>query len=288
MRRYLVLATVVAASLATAAAAQNNGARNSGAQTPPVRDSLGASADRQLERRKAWEPTPPPSDPRDFTGIWEVPSPKIDLKNDEGKDPPFTPDEAKSTQRMIDAEKAGAVITDASTQCYPHGVPRLTFAPYPIRFVHAPGKILMLHEVAHNVRIIYMNRKEPPKDTPMSFLGYAVGHWEGNTLVVETTHLNDGTRLDMHTSHGPKLKVTERWTKEKTAQGFTDLVDVITVDDPDHFTQPFSVNRHFAYRGDIEANEGAAGVTEYSCEENNRNVPDASGVVTTEVRNKRP
>ena len=284
MRRSLVLATVVAASLATAAAAQNNGARNSGAQTPPVRDSLGASADRQLERRKAWEPTPPPSDPRDFTGIWEVPSPKIDLKNDEGKDPPFTPDEAKSTQRMIDAEKAGAVITDASTQCYPHGVPRLTFAPYPIRFVHTPGKVLMLHEVAHNVRIIYLNRTTPPKDTPMSFLGYSVGHWDGNTLVVETTHLNNQTRLDMHTSHGPQLKVTERFTKQKTPQGFTDLVDVITVDDPDHFTKPFSVTRKFAFRGDLEAETGADGVTEYSCEENNRNVPDAAGVVTTEVK----
>ncbi|MGZ3313848.1 MAG: hypothetical protein ACXU8Q_06750 [Caulobacteraceae bacterium] len=288
MRRALVLAAV-AAGLATTAAAQNPsaprpGAQSSGAQNPEARDSLGAGADRQLARRKSWEPTPPPSDPRDFTGIWEVPNPKIDLKNDEGKDPPFTPDEAKSTQRMIDAEKAGAVITDASTQCFPHGVPRLTFAPYPIRFVHQPGKILMLHEVGHNVRVIYMDKTEAPKDTPMSFLGYSVGRWEGNTLVVEATHLNGQTRLDMHTSHGPRLKVTERWTKEKTAQGFTDLVDVITVDDPDHFTKTFSVTRHFAYRGDLEANEGADGVTEYSCEENNRNVPSADGVVTTEVR----
>lgn len=284
MRRSLVLATAAAASLAMSAAAQDRGAQGGQSQPPQTRDSLGASADRQLARRKSWEPTPPPADPRDFTGIWEVPNPKIDLKQDDGKDPPFTPDEAKSTQRMIDAEKAGAVITDASTQCFPHGVPRLTFAPYPIRFVHAPGKILMLHEVAHNVRIIYLDKKEPPKDTPMSFLGYSVGHWDGNTLVVETTHLNNQTRLDMHTSHGPRLKVTERFTKQKTPQGYTDLVDVITVDDPDHFTRPFSVTRKFAFRGDLEAETGADGVTEYSCEENNRNVPDAAGVVTTEVR----
>ncbi|MEI9892332.1 MAG: hypothetical protein WDN45_19360 [Caulobacteraceae bacterium] len=138
----------------------------------------------------------------------------------------------------------------------------------------------MLHEVGHNVRIIYMNRKAPPKDTPMSFLGYATGRWEGNTLLVETTHLNDETRLDMHTSHGPQLKVTERWTKQKTPQGFTDLVDVITVDDPDHFTKPFSVTRKFAFRADLEATLWTDGVSEYSCEENNRNVPDAAGVVT--------
>jgi hypothetical protein len=284
MRRALVLAAAFGLAAGIAARAQAPDARAPGARDAQPRDSLGASADRQLARRKTWEPTPPPSDPRDFTGIWEVPNPKIDLKQDDGKDPPFTPEEAKSTQRMIDAEKAGAVITDASTQCFPHGVPRLTFAPYPIRFVHQPGKILMLHEVAHNVRIIYMDKAAPPKDTPASFLGYSVGHWEGNTLVVETTRLNGQTRLDMHTSHGPRLKVTERWTKQKTPQGFTDLVDVITVNDPDHFTRPFSVTRKFAFRGDLEAETGADGVTEYSCEENNRNVPDASGVVTTEVR----
>ena len=284
MRRSLVLATAVAiGALAGAAFGAAAAAQDRAAQPPPPRDSLGASADRQLAQRKTWEATPPPSDPRDFTGIWEVPNPKIDLKQDNGADPPFTPDEAKSTQRMIDAEKAGNVITDASTQCFPHGVPRLTFAPYPIRFAHTPGKILMLHEVGHNVRVIYMDKTEAPKDTPMSFLGYAVGHWEGNTLVVETTHLNSQTRLDMHTSHGPQLKVTERWTKTKTAQGFTDLVDVITVNDPDHFTAPFSVTRRFAFRGDLEA-VGGDGVTEYSCEENNRNVPSADGIVTTEVR----
>ena len=281
MRRLLVCATAAALGVLVAGAAAQN---LQPAQSPEPRDSLGAGAARQLRLRKTWEPTPPPSDPRDFTGIWEVPNPKIDLKQENGSDPPFTPEEAKSTQRMIDAEKAGAVITDASTQCFPHGVPRLTFAPYPIRFAHAPGKILMLHEVGHNVRVIYLDKPEPPKDTPMSFLGYSVGHWEGNTLVVETTRLNDATRLDMHTSHGPRLKVTDRWTKQKTAQGFTDLVDVITVDDPDHFTKPFSVTRRFAFRGDLEATAGADGVTEYSCEENNRNVPDASGVVTTEVK----
>jgi hypothetical protein len=273
------------ASAAAQAPPRTPGA-NSGAQNPP-RDSLGAGADRQLDRRKTWEPTPPPSDPRDFTGIWEVPNPKIDLKQDNGQDPPFTPDEAKSTQRMIDAEKAGNVITDASTQCFPHGVPRLTFAPYPIRFVHTPGKILMLHEVGHNVRVIYMDKKDAPADAPPSFLGYSVGHWDGDTLVVEASHFNERTRLDMHTSHGTQLKVIERFTKQKTAQGFTDLVDVITVNDPEHFTKPFSVTRKFAFRADLEATEGDAGITEYSCEENNRNVPSPDGVVTTEVRASR-
>jgi hypothetical protein len=236
--------------------------------------------ERQRAEMKKWEPTPPPSDPRDFTGLWEVPNAVVTLRQDDGSQPPFLPDEAKSTQRLIDSEKAGNVVTDASTQCFPHGVPRLTTAPYPIRFAHQPGKILMLHEVAHNVRIIYMDKKVAPKDTPRSFLGYSTGHWEGATLVVETTRLNDQTRLDGHISHGPNLKVTERWTKKKNQFGNTDLVDVIIIDDPDHFTRPWSTTRYFAFRSDVAATLGADGLVEYSCEENNRNVPGSDGIVT--------
>jgi hypothetical protein len=138
----------------------------------------------------------------------------------------------------------------------------------------------MLHEVAHNVRIIHMDQKEAPKDTPLTFLGYSRGHWEGNTLVVETDHMNGDTRLDSVTSHGPRLKVTERFTKEKTADGHTDLVARITIDDPDHFYKVFSISRQLGFRSDLEATVGSEGITEYSCEENNRNVPTAEGIVT--------
>jgi len=69
-------------------------------------------------------------------------------------------------EELIDAEAHGAVLTDAASQCFPHGVPRLSFAPYPIRFAYVPGAILMLHEVNHNLRLIHMDRKEAPPDTP--------------------------------------------------------------------------------------------------------------------------
>ena len=93
-----------------------------------------------------------------------------------------------------------------------------------------------------------MDGKPAPKDTPQSFLGYSVGHWEGNTLVVETSHFNDKTPLDFHSSHGTKLKVTERFDKQKTPRAITDLVVEITIDDPEHFTKPFSVPRHWPFR----------------------------------------
>ena len=207
----------------------------------------------------------------------------LDLIQDDGNQAPFTAAEAKSTETLIKAEDSGNVVTDASTQCFPHGMPRLTITPgYPIRFAYLPGEILMLHEVAHNVRIIHMDQKEAPKGTPRTFLGYSVGHWEGNTLVVETTHMNDRTRLDSVTSHGPNLKVVERFTREKTAAGYTNLVVRITIDDPDHFYKVFSISRKLGFRSDLANTVGSDGITEYSCEENNRNEPNAEGIVTSE------
>jgi len=233
------------------------------------------------KQRKTWEPTPPPSDPRDFTGLWAMNNGRLDLIQDDGNQAPFTAAEAKSTLALIKAEEDGNVVTDASSQCFPHGTPRLLITPgYPIRFAYLPGEILMLHEVAHNVRIIHMDQKEAPKDTPLTFLGYSVGQWDGNTLVVTTTHMNTDTRIDSVTSHGPKLKVVERFSKEKTAAGYTDLKVRIAIDDPDHFYKVFSISRELGFRSDLEKEVGAEGITEYSCEENNRNVPTAEGIVT--------
>jgi len=233
------------------------------------------------KQRKSWEPTPPPADPRDFTGTWAMNNGRLDLIQDDGNQAPFTAAEAKSTQALIKAEEDGNVVTDASSQCFPHGTPRLLITPgYPIRFVYLPGEIVMLHEVAHNVRIIHMDQTEAPKGTPLTFLGYSTGRWDGNTLVVTTTHMNAQTRIDSVTSHGSRLKVVEAFTKEKTADGHTQLKVRITIDDPDHFYKVFSISRELGFRSDLEKDVGAEGITEYSCEENNRNVPTAEGIVT--------
>jgi hypothetical protein len=180
---------------------------------------------------------------------------------------PLTPLEAASRQHHLDMEKAGTPIADAPTQCFPHGIPRLMASPYPIEFIYAPGLITILHEVAHNVRFIHMDGKPVPADTPRTFLGYSVGHWEGNTLVVVTDHFNDRTQIDEESlSHGLQLKVTERMTKFTNKYGGVEIRNLITIEDPEHFTKPWTAERLYPWRGDIH-------IAEYSCEENNRNAP---------------
>ncbi len=65
---------------------------------------------------------------------------------------PLTPNEAASRKHHLDMEEAGTPIVDASTDCYPHGVPRILASPYPIQYDYAPGMIIALNEVAHNIR----------------------------------------------------------------------------------------------------------------------------------------
>ncbi len=220
--------------------------------------------------------SPPPADPRDFSGVWwtrgydrtfrPVTDPPLPPAQS-ARLLPFTANEASSWQHHLDMEKAGTPIADAPTQCFPHGVPRLIASPYPVQFVYSPGLITLLHETAHNVRYIHMDGKPAPRDTPRTFLGYSVGHWEGNTLVVFTDHFNDRTQIDEEgLSHGLKLSVTERITKVTQPAGGVELRDRITIEDPDHFTAPWTAQRRFAWRGDIR-------IAEYSCEENNRNAP---------------
>jgi hypothetical protein len=266
----LAASCLIGASTAVLAQGEGPGA------SPPTPAQIAARDRFNAEQAAEWNKNPAPKDLRDFSGVWWTrgydrtyrPVTAQPMSPDESaKLLPLTPLEAKSRQYHLDMEKIGKPIADAPTQCFPHGVPRIMASPYPIQFVYTPGLITILHEVAHNVRFIHMDGKPPPPGTPRTFLGYSVGHWEGNTLVVVTDHFNDRTQIDEESlSHGLKLKVTERFTRFTNRYGGDELRDLITIEDPDHYTRPWTAERTYPWRGDVR-------IEEYSCEENNRNAP---------------
>jgi hypothetical protein len=269
--------TVGFALLWTAAFAQEGAPPQGPAPQGGDRAARAAAQDkRNADAAALWNKNPAPTDPRDFSGVWWTrgydrtfrPMADRPMSPDQAASLlPMTPLEAASRQHHLDMEKAGTPIADAPTQCFPHGIPRLMASPYPIEFVYAPGLITILHEVAHNVRFIHMDGKPVPADTPRSFLGYSVGHWEGDTLVVVTDHFNDRTQIDEESlSHGLQLKTTERMTKFTNKYGGVEIRNLITIEDPEHFTKPWTAERLYPWRGDIH-------IAEYSCEENNRNAP---------------
>jgi hypothetical protein len=142
-------------------------------------------------------------------------------------------------------------------------MPRLMESPYPIEIVQTAGRITFLHEVAHNVRRIWLNRPHPKHLTP-TFLGNSIGHWEGDTLVVDTAALNDRTFIDDEgSSHSTQEHVIERYRKIDNGAS---LELIMTVEDPVTLEHSYSYRRVYHWRPDVRPQE-------YVCEENNRNAP---------------
>jgi hypothetical protein len=125
------------------------------------------------------------------------------------------------------------------------------------------------------VEHVYLGEQHPkPQDLDPTYLGHQVGHWEGDTLVVDTVGLKASTWIDAAgIPHSDKLHVVERWRK---ISGGKQLEVLFTLEDPVAFTRPWTARRIFDWSPNIRE-------MEYVCEENNRNSPDDRGVTTVEA-----
>jgi hypothetical protein len=136
-------------------------------------------------------------------------------------------------------------------------------SPYPIQIIQTTGETVIVHEVAHNIRHIYMDQPHPPALAP-TFMGDSVGHWDGDTLVIDTLGFNDRTWIDeIGVIHGKQMHVIERIRK---IEGGHALENLVRIEDPEFFTEPWFARITYAWRPDLR-------IAEYVCEENNRNMP---------------
>jgi hypothetical protein len=203
------------------------------------------------------------SDPHDLSGVWFIRSYNRQINATTGRVPDLTALGKKERDYRVEQEKQGTPVGDASAYCWPHGVPRVMNSPYPIQLIQKPDEIVIVHEVAHNVRHIYMNT---PHSSPVktAFMGESVGHWEGDTLVIDTVGVDPRTWIDeVGLIHGPKLHTVERIRK---VEGGRTLENEVMIDDPDYYPHPWFMRDTYAWRPDLR-------IAEYSCEENNRNRP---------------
>jgi hypothetical protein len=202
-------------------------------------------------------------DARDLSGVWFIRLYNPQINSTLGRLPPFTERGKAAWDARVKAEKDGSPIADASSYCWPHGVPRVMNSPYPLQIIQTAGETVIVHEVAHNVRHIYMDQSHP-QNLAASFMGDSVGHWAGDTLIVDTIGLNDRTWIDeIGVIHGKQLHVIERIRKIEGGQA---LENLIRIEDPEYFTEPWYARITYAWRPDIR-------LAEYICEENNRNMP---------------
>jgi hypothetical protein len=160
---------------------------------------------------------------------------------------------------------AGKVAFTAGSSCMPMGVPGFMNqgGPNPMYFLQTPKEVWIVIPSNQQVRRVYMDLQHSEAPKP-SWYGESVGHYEGDTLVVDTIGLSDKAVLDVYrTPHTDKLHVVERW---RMIDGGKMLQVTFTVDDPDAFYQPWSGMRRYrrAEREDAEM----------ICAENNQHLFD--------------
>ncbi|MBV8843371.1 MAG: hypothetical protein JO307_11225 [Bryobacterales bacterium] len=198
-------------------------------------------------------------------GMWNVPyivNMATQGRNADGTAPVVVPCKPQAV-KLFQERQDNKMKDDPEGFCLPPGVPRMMYTPYPTEIFQMPDRILFIYEGgAHVWRIIWMDGRELPKDPNPTFLGYSVGHWEGDTLVVNSIGFNTETWLDAAGHpHGEQLKVTEKFTRPN----MNTLRLEATIDDPEYYTQPWTVVTTATWRPGQE-------LMEYICQENNRDL----------------
>jgi hypothetical protein len=212
-------------------------------------------------------PTPRTADGKpSLEGIWEPNGIKYliniaaDLKRDEV---PFTPAGAAIYKERV--ETFGKEDPDA--RCLPSGMPRKDAITSPYKILQSPGLLVFLYESRTTFRQVFTDGRAMPPDPQPTWDGYAVGHWDGDTLVVETRGMNGNTWLD---SNGHPLSDAMHLTERFRRPDYGHLEIEITIDDPKMYTKPWTIkeNPHLLVDTDL---------IEYVCTENEKDLKHLVG-----------
>jgi hypothetical protein len=210
-----------------------------------------------------WINYPNPGTPRTASGkpdlsapVRKAPDGNPDLSGVWSTEPDYFKDLAKDLKpedvTMLPAAKAlqnerenNDHKGDPMANCMPPGVPRIDTsnsgdALHPFKIVQTPELVVLLYETSSSstFRQVFLDGRPLPKDPQPAWLGYSIGHWEGNTLVVETAGFNGREWLDTFKGH-PQTdagRVTERFTR----RDFGHMELAITIDDPKAYAKPWT------------------------------------------------
>jgi hypothetical protein len=205
-------------------------------------------------------PMPRASDGKpSLSGLWQTESAPPEVleryipggTNGSGEDSPsqyflnilsdFKPEEAplRPAAAALFRQRAQTFIKESPlSHCLPHGLPLVETAPAPYKIIQTPGLAAMLYERDTTFRQVYTDGRKLPDDPQPSWLGYSVGKWDSDTLVVDTIGFNDRSWLDArgHT-HSNALHLTERFRR----LDFGHMEVQMTIDDPKTYTRPFTI-----------------------------------------------
>jgi hypothetical protein len=216
----------------------------------------------------------------DWSGVWE---PAFMARPTPGQGGPPAPPKltpAYETQYTKYQEKnrttPGINFVSSVASCVPPGVPQSMLEPYPIEFLFTPGRVTILIETYSLVRRIYTDGSPPPADPDPTYQGTSVGHWEGDTLVVETSAiLPETSPLNGINGHSDKLHITERMRLVKP-----DSLEIATTrTDPAVFVEPYTTTAYYQRHHDWK-------IMEYVCQQNNHDALDEHGNPAFSLKHK--
>ena len=186
----------------------------------------------------------------------------------DGKVPPLTPEAQKRIAARMRNRFDGPEDRPLGERCLvgfgstsgPPMLPVLYNTNYQI--VETPGTMMILVEMVHDVRFIHMDGRPHLPSNVRQWLGDSIGHWEGDTLVVDTTNFTDKTRFR---GSGENLHIVERFTRTDA----NTILYKVTIDDPTTFTKPWTLEYPFLAT--------AGPIYEYACHEGNYAMVDILG-----------
>ena len=180
----------------------------------------------------------------DLSGVWmqypqgDVPgTPGMNTVNQRFR-PPLTPwGQARldAARPLVGPKAIPGEENSPSLKCDPDGPPKVLNHPNPFEIVQIPGRMFMFFEEQHIWRTIWADGRPLPKDPDPSYLGYAVGKWEGDTFVVDTIGFNDKDWADAYGNpRSEQTHLTERYRRLNR-----DTLELqVTIDDPKSYTKP--------------------------------------------------
>jgi hypothetical protein len=149
---------------------------------------------------------------------------------------------------------------DPEARCLPPGIPRMNATPFPFQIYQLPDRIIFIYEGGTHIwRVVHMDGRPHPKDFNPSFMGDSVGHWEGDTLVIDVVGFNDKTWLDQDGHpHTDALHLIERYTRTDEMTLHYEAI----IDDSKAYTKTWSSSYTIPWAPGAE-------LLEYICQENN-------------------
>jgi hypothetical protein len=176
--------------------------------------------------------------------------------------------EAAATQR-------GEQLANANVLCVPYGVPSMmAVAVYPIEIIQTPKQVTIVAEAFSEVRRVYLDRPQLKiDDVPPGYYGRSVGHWEGDTLVVDTIGIKESVQYQ-RVPHSDQMRITERF--QLVAPDV--LHDQITIEDPITLEKPITYTLAYRRMPNYE-------MVEFVCD-NNREYVDENGLVRLKLKDK--